>query len=73
MVEIEVQSYSGYRAEQRPQSLFIDGIIHEVAEILKAWVEPERRYFKVKTKDGMEFLIHYDEVEHRWFLDEFDG
>jgi len=43
---------------------------YEVEEIEKAWVEPGKRYFQVKTKDNRRFRLCYNEPEDRWSLTE---
>ena len=61
---ISVESYSGYKANERPSAFIFRDTRKEVAEILDRWYEggtqpgrPEVSYFKVKTTDGEVFLL----------------
>ena len=58
--KIEVECYSGYRADERPVAFTYKGRRWEVAEILDRWYEGSRDpkapgldYFKVKTRQGV--------------------
>jgi len=74
--QIEVESYSGSRADERPRSLVIGGRRHIVARLLsesieepsKVTKERERRHrYHVLTEDGLVLeLIRND--DGRWFL-----
>ncbi len=63
---ISVESYSGYKAEERPVAFTFRGRRWEVAEIVDRWYEgglkpgqPQVNYFKVKSLEGKEFLLRY--------------
>jgi hypothetical protein len=71
---IEVTAYSGYRGEETPRVLFINGEEVRVIEVLGAWVQegPEdrqrKRFFRLKGWDGQEHVIYLDEDRGGWFL-----
>ena len=44
---IHVDSYSGYRANERPKQFTLDEQLHEIASIEDRWQEPDAEYFKV--------------------------
>ncbi|MCE5209966.1 MAG: hypothetical protein LLG40_00210 [Deltaproteobacteria bacterium] len=61
--KVEVECYSGYKANERPAAFVYQGRRLEIAEILDRWYEggldarrPEIDYFKVKTTEGKVFL-----------------
>jgi hypothetical protein len=68
--ELTVKCYSGHTYAQEPRSFTWEGVEYEVAEILKAWQEPQERCFLVKTGDNKFFQICYNEANKRWSLNE---
>jgi len=67
---LKVNCYSGHTYAEEPRSFEWEGKEYEVEEIEKAWVEPGKRYFQVKTKDNKMFNLCYNETEDAWSLTE---
>jgi len=65
---LKVKCYSGHIYAEEPRSFEWEGVEYEVEEIEKAWVEPSKRYFQVRTRDNKRFKLCYDEREDRWSL-----
>jgi hypothetical protein len=71
--KVEVIAYSGYRSEEIPKAMILDGQKIGVAEILKMWIEEgiedrsRKRFFKVRGGDGNTYQIYYDETVMEWF------
>jgi len=42
-----------------------------VEEIEKAWQEPGKKYFQVRTRDNKLFQLCYNETNKQWSLTEF--
>lgn len=72
-MRIEVECYSGYRAEERPRLLLIDGRSVEAADIVDRWRTPEHRYFKVLGNDGRLYLIRHPVAGNGWELISING
>ena len=68
-MEVTVESYAGYRAEERPRSFSLDGHIYEVREILDRWFGPDHSYFKVRANDGNTYLLKYSLDDDVWTLE----
>jgi hypothetical protein len=73
--KIKVYSYSGYKAEERPISLVLEGTERQVERILDSWKqeginagEGSRVYFKIMTEGNRIFTIFYNEKNEQWFL-----
>jgi len=70
---IKVIAYSGYRGEETPRTILLNGKRIEVVEILRQWVEEKtdnrktRRFYQVKGSDGDLYTIYYDEKSMEWF------
>jgi hypothetical protein len=67
---LKVTCYSGHTYAERPKSFEWEGKEYEVEEIEKAWVEPGKRYFQVRTEDNRLFRLCYNEAEDQWSLTE---
>ena len=70
-MQIRVESYAGYRAEERPRSFTLGGHSYEVSEILDRWFGPDHSYFKVRADDGNTYLLRYDRDADVWTLEVF--
>ncbi len=73
-LRIGVAAYAGYRGEELPRSLRIDGSTIEVSEVEKLWIEEDRatrrkkRFFRVKGNNSRTYILYYDEESMDWFL-----
>ena len=66
----KVNCYSGQTYAERPVSFEWQGIEYEVEKIEKAWQEPGKRHFQVRTGDNKMFRLCYNETENGWSLAE---
>ena len=65
-VEIKVIAYSGYKGEQEPRELVVDGVRTKVLGITDRWYEPSAAYFKVAAADGWLYLLRWDFEALNW-------
>ena len=72
---IEVECYSGYRANERPVAFTFQGRRWEVAAIVDRWYEgglhpnqPALDYFKVRTPEGRLFLLRHNSLFDVWAI-----
>ena len=72
-IEIHVECYAGYRADQRPQRFSFGKRVIEVNEIIDQWYGPDYRYFKLKGDDGGVYILRHEETASRWELIMFDA
>ncbi len=63
---LKVNCYSGHTYAERPLSFTWQGTQCEVAKIEKAWLEPQERYFLVRTRDNKLFRLCYNELTDQW-------
>jgi len=73
--DIQVSTYSGYKADERPLRFVFKGKTHTIREIKNQTYEEIpgvglRRRFDIKTDEGLAFKILYDENQDQWFLEE---
>jgi hypothetical protein len=70
---VQVECYSGYKANERPMAFTFRNQRRKILEILDQWyeggIEPEAavvNYFKVKADDGTVFLLRYAADSDTW-------
>lgn len=73
--EIQVECYSGFKANERPVAFIYQGERWEIQEITDCWYEgdldsnrPIIDYFKVRTTDGKIYLLRYQSELGAWSL-----
>ncbi len=54
---IEVVAYAGYRGEQEPRAVVIDGDRLAVRRVKRRWRAPDGRYFEVEVDDGRRLVL----------------
>ncbi len=54
-----VETYSGYKADERPLRFRLNGRKWEVVEVLDRWYGPEDSYFKVLVDDGDLYILRH--------------
>ena len=73
--KIDVECYSGYKANERPVAFAYQKRRREVAEIVDRWYEggveaqnSDVSYFKVRTVEGEVFLLRYVSLFDAWSI-----
>jgi hypothetical protein len=56
-MQLEVDCYSGYAADERPIRFRLDGRPYSVEAVLDRWYEPESIYFRVRADDGNLYIL----------------
>ena len=70
-MNVTVQAYSGYKANERPQRFQLEDRHYEVLEVLDRWYGPESVYFKVKAGDQNYYILQYHPGQDEWSLESF--
>jgi hypothetical protein len=72
---VEVECYSGYRANERPVAFTFEDQLWEVEEVIDRWYEgglesnqPPLDYFKVRTTEGRVFILRYNSLFDAWAI-----
>jgi hypothetical protein len=68
---IDVECYSGYRADERPLRFTTGGRVYEVVEVEDRWYSPHAVYFRVIASDGNRYVLCHDEDLDVWKLEAF--
>lgn len=70
MNDLQVNTYSGHTYAERPKSFVWKGAEYEVEEIERAWLEPGKSCFQVRTRKNKLFRLCYNEMTKQWSLAE---
>jgi len=74
-MQIRVECYSGYRADERPRRFTFmgrpDAATREVREVLDQWYGVGYQCFKVRADDGHIYILRHEGSEDCWRLDSF--
>jgi hypothetical protein len=79
---VHVDSYSGYRPNERPIRFWLDATLHEneltgvyeIEAVEDRWYDPNAEYFKVRTPEGKRYILRYNQQQDAWTLQNgFDG
>ena len=72
-VQVRVDEYAGHRAAERPRAFEVEGVRHEVAEVVDRWYEggltgrdPKLDYYRVRTTSGDEYILRYNFLFDAW-------
>lgn len=67
-IPLAVDTYSGYRADERPVAIRLGGRRIAVREILDRWYGEGHAYFKLTGEDGTVYIIRQDRSADTWEL-----
>jgi hypothetical protein len=74
LIEIRVECYSGYKADEYPVRFYWDDMKFEIKEILDQWYHRDpggysgADYFKVSIPDDKVFILKHELEEDKWYL-----
>ncbi len=66
-----VETYSGFKADERPLRLRLGERTLEVVAIEDRWYSPGQTYFRVLTSDGDRYVLRHTEAQNVWSLRAF--
>jgi len=72
-MRLQVQCYSGRKADERPIRFRLGEIDYMVEEIVDQWYGPHDQFFKVRADDGNLYILRQnkDNAEGEWTLESF--
>jgi hypothetical protein len=73
-MRITVQTYAGYRGDERPIAFSLEGRLLRIREIVDRWYDPDYNIFRVIADDGRTYQLRNDMNAGTWELESFtDG
>lgn len=70
-MRVEVEAYSGYRADERPLRFRLGERWHTVEEVVDRWYDPDAVYFRVRSDDGSMYILRHLDGSDLWTLEAF--
>lgn len=68
---VSVETYSGYKADERPVRIVFAAQTLEVEEVEDRWYSPGATYFRVLVKNGERYVLRHDDAQDVWSLSAF--
>jgi hypothetical protein len=68
---VQVETYSGYKADERPVRVTIDDRLHEVAEVEDRWYSPGATFFRVRLTDGERYVLRRIQAQEVWVIEAY--
>ena len=65
-MQIRVECYAGYRAEETPRFFFLGERQIAIIDIMDRWLAPEHRYFKVQGDDDGVYILRHNSLSGSW-------
>lgn len=65
---VRVETYSGFKADERPLRLHLGERTLEVVAVEDRWYSPGESYFRVLTEDGDRYVLLHTEAQDVWSL-----
>ena len=66
---IEVQCYSGRKADERPIRFRIDSRDYLIEEIVEQWYGPADSFYRVRADDGKTYLLRHHKTDGTWSIE----
>lgn len=72
-VKLEVDCYSGRKADERPVRFRLEGRQYLVEEVLDQWYGPQDAFYKIRADDGNLYILRRESSspEGAWHLVSF--
>lgn len=67
-MKIRVITYSGYKADEYPQSFFLGERELLITEIVDRYYDPREDIFKVRAGDGLIYILARNRENQEWRL-----
>ena len=72
-MQVRVDGYSRYKADERPLRFYLGERCYQVREVIDQWYGPEETYFRVRADDDNLYILRhtYQDSTHVWILESF--
>ena len=68
-MDVRVECYAGYRAEETPRRILFADRSVDVAEVLERWRTPKAQGFRFRGDDGVLYALVQDGSSGRWTVE----
>lgn len=67
--KVQVESYAGYKADERPLRLKLGDRTLEIVDVEDRWYAPGETYFRVRVEGGDRYVLKHLEAQDVWSLE----
>jgi hypothetical protein len=71
MDAVQVECYSGHRADERPLRFSVGSRTYAVERLDDKWYSPGAAFFRVLADDGNLYVLRHDEGADTWTIEAF--
>ncbi len=68
---VRVESYAGFKADERPLRFQLGERWYEVQEVVDRWYDPDAVYFRVRADDGAMYILRHVEGDDLWTMEAY--
>jgi hypothetical protein len=68
---IRVESYAGYKADERPMRMLLGGRMVDIAAVEDKWYSPGSTYFRVLLYSGERYVLRRQQAQDLWTIEAF--
>jgi hypothetical protein len=68
---IRVECYAGYKADERPMRVLLDGQMVDITAVEDRWYSPGSTYFRVLLCSGERYILRRQEAQDVWTVEAF--
>jgi len=68
---VRVESYAGYKSDERPMRVQFGERVEEVRSVEDRWYSPGATYFRVVVESGDRYILRHDDAQDVWTLEGF--
>ncbi len=58
-MRVQVECYSGQKADERPVRFRLESHEYTVKDVLDQWYDPDHIFFKVRADDGRVYILRH--------------
>jgi hypothetical protein len=68
---IRVECHAGYKADERPMRVLLDGQMVDITAVEDRWYSPGSTYFRVLLCSGERYVLRRQEAQDVWTVEAF--
>jgi hypothetical protein len=68
---IRVECDAGYKADERPMRVLLDGQMVDITAVEDRWYSPGFTYFRVLLRSGERYVLRRQEAQDVWTIEAF--
>ena len=65
-MRVYVETYSGYKGDERPARFQVGTVTWDVRQVTDRWYGPDHDWFKVEASDGRLYVLRRHRVSGEW-------